>query len=69
MVGNLPQLSGARWSIYLILAYVAPKIGLGIDRLVMILLNEENIREVIPFPKIGNGFDPKMDTSSEVDDD
>lgn len=48
---------------------MAPKIGLGIDRLVMILLNEENIREVIPFPKIGNGFDPKMDTSSEVDDD
>lgn len=39
----------------------------GIDRLIMILLNEENIREVIAFPKMGNGYDPMMDAPSEID--
>lgn len=40
----------------------------GIDRLVMILLGEDNIREVMAFPKIGGGYDPMMDAPSEVDD-
>lgn len=42
-------------------------IAMGIDRLVMFLLREDNIREVIAFPKMGNGYDPMMDAPSEVD--
>lgn len=38
----------------------------GIDRLVMLLLGEDNIREVMAFPKIGNGYDPMMDAPSTI---
>lgn len=38
----------------------------GIDRLLMLLANEGNIREVMAFPKTGDGWDPMMDTPSEV---
>ncbi|MFH0712875.1 MAG: aspartate--tRNA ligase [Candidatus Jorgensenbacteria bacterium] len=39
----------------------------GLDRLIMILENEPNIREVIAFPKTGDGRDLLMGAPSEVD--
>ncbi len=41
-------------------------IAWGFDRLLMILQNEPNIREVIPFPKTGEGKDLMMESPSEV---
>ncbi len=41
-------------------------IALGIDRFMMILENEPNIREVIAFPKTGDGRDLLMGAPSEV---
>ena len=40
----------------------------GIDRLVMVLQGEANIREVIPFPKTQTGFDPLTASPGAVDD-
>jgi len=39
----------------------------GIDRIISILQNEPNIREVIAFPKTGDGRDFMMSAPSEVD--
>lgn len=40
----------------------------GIDRIVMILANEPNIREVIPFPKTGDARDPLMGAPSPIEE-
>lgn len=40
----------------------------GIDRLVMLLLGEKNIRSVIPFPKNQKAEEPMMGSPSEVDE-
>ena len=42
-------------------------IAWGLDRLVSVLQNEPNIREVIPFPKTGDARDPMMDSPSEIE--
>ena len=43
-------------------------IAWGMDRLVTILRNEPNIREVIAFPKTGDGRDLMMNAPSVVDE-
>jgi len=50
-------------------SYGAPPhggIAPGIDRIVALLQNEPNIREVIAFPKTGDGRDPMMGSPSEI---
>lgn len=42
-------------------------IAMGLDRLMAILMGEPNIREVIAFPKTGDGRDLMMETPSTVD--
>ena len=42
-------------------------IGSGLDRIVALLLNEPNIREVIAFPKTGDGRDLMMNAPAEID--
>ncbi|MDN6289417.1 MAG: aspartate--tRNA ligase, partial [Tetragenococcus koreensis] len=41
-------------------------IALGLDRLVMLLAGEDNIREVIAFPKNGKALDPMSNAPSTV---
>ncbi len=41
-------------------------IAWGFDRFMMLMQNEPNIREVIPFPKTGEGRDLMMNSPSEV---
>lgn len=39
----------------------------GVDRIFMALMNEDNIREVVAFPKNGSGVDVMMNSPSEAD--
>lgn len=39
----------------------------GLDRIFMVLENQENIRDIVAFPKNGNGVDLMMNSPSEVD--
>jgi aspartyl-tRNA synthetase len=53
-------------------AYGAPPhggIAWGFDRFAMLLTDTENIREVMAFPKVANGYDPLMDAPSTIDPD
>lgn len=40
----------------------------GVDRIFMVLVNEDNIREVVAFPKNGSGVDLMMNSPSQVDE-
>lgn len=40
----------------------------GLDRIFMVLIGEDNIREVVAFPKNGSGVDVMMNSPSVVDD-
>jgi aspartyl-tRNA synthetase len=40
----------------------------GVDRIFMVLMNEDNIREVVAFPKNGSGVDVMMNSPSGVDE-
>ena len=42
--------------------------AVGADRLIAILQDEPNIREVIPFPKTQSGFDPLTGTPGPVEE-
>lgn len=42
-------------------------IASGIERIIMILQNEKNLREVTPFPQTGDGRDPLLNSPSAVD--
>jgi len=56
-------------SLYEAFKYGAPPhagMAPGIDRMLMLLLDEENIREVVPFPLGANGADLMMGCPSEV---
>ncbi len=40
----------------------------GVDRIFMVLIDEDNIRETLAFPKNGSGVDLMMDSPSTIDD-
>ncbi len=71
LLGISPEEANRRFGFFLNpFRYGAPPHGgfaFGIDRLVAILAGEENIREVIAFPKTQSGADPMTDAPTPVD--
>ncbi len=71
MLGNTPEQIQEKFGHMLeAFDYGAPPhggIAPGIDRLIMFLTDDDNIREVIAFPKAGQGYDPMMDAPSKVE--
>jgi len=71
LLGISPEEADKRFGFFLNpFRYGAPPhggFGLGIDRLVAILAGEENIREVIAFPKTQSGMDPMTNAPTPVD--
>ena len=56
-------------ALYTAFHYGAPPhagIAPGIDRMIMLLRDESNIREIIPFPMNSSAYDPLMDAPAEV---
>jgi aspartyl-tRNA synthetase len=71
ILGITPEEQESRFGWFLrALRYGTPPHGgfaFGIDRLVMVLQQEANIREVIPFPKTQSGLDPMTGSPSQVE--
>ncbi|ONH32293.1 aspartate--tRNA ligase [Pseudofrankia asymbiotica] len=72
LLGITPEEANARFGFFLTpFGYGAPPHGgfaFGIDRLVAILAGEDNIREVIAFPKTQSGLDPMTGAPTQVDE-
>ncbi len=72
LLGISPELAQARFGFLLeAFRYGAPPhagFAFGIDRLVALLAGEDNIREVIAFPKTQSGADPLTNAPSRLDD-
>ncbi|MCK9926187.1 aspartate--tRNA ligase [Frankia sp. Mgl5] len=72
LLGISPEEAKARFGFFLTpFGYGAPPHGgfaFGIDRLVAILAGEDNIREVIAFPKTQSGLDPLTGAPTTIDE-
>lgn len=70
-LGISPEVAQERFDFFLRgLSYGTPPhggIGLGLDRLVMLMVGASSIRDVIPFPKTKSGDDPMSSAPSVVD--
>jgi aspartyl-tRNA synthetase len=71
LLGITPEIAQARFGFLLeAFRYGAPPhagFAFGVDRLAAILAGEENIREVIAFPKTQSGADPLTGAPTELD--